>query len=86
MKILKLLFQFGQLNTSGIAQRLGTNYGITMRHLSLLEKEGVVTHRLSGKTRFFRFTNTLKARAIMKLLEEWGVIPTIGETVLRLRI
>jgi DNA-binding transcriptional ArsR family regulator len=71
MKILKLLFQFGQLNTSSIAHRLGTNYETAMRHLSLLEKEGVVTQRLSGKTRFFRFANTLKARVAMKLLEEW---------------
>jgi len=71
MRILKLLFQYGQLNTSGIAQRLGTNYETAIRHLSLLEKEGVVTQRLSGKTRFFRFTKTLKAQALMKLLEEW---------------
>jgi DNA-binding transcriptional ArsR family regulator len=72
MKILKLLFKLRQLNISDIAHRLGTNYATTLRHLVLLEKEGVVTERLSGKTRFFRFTNTLKARAIMKLLEEWN--------------
>jgi predicted ArsR family transcriptional regulator len=71
MRILKLLFQYGQLNTSGIAQRLGTNYETAIRHLSLLEKEGVVAQRLSGKTRFFRFTRSLKARAVMKLLDEW---------------
>ena len=35
-----------------------------MRHLAPLEEEGVVTQRLSGRTRFFRFTNTLKARAV----------------------
>ena len=71
MKTLKLLFQCGQLNTSSIAQRLGTNYKTAIRHLSLLEKEGVVTQHASGKTRFFRFANTLKAQAVMKLLEEW---------------
>jgi len=43
----------------------------TLRHLTLLEKEGMVIQRLSGKTRFFRLSNTLKARAVMKLLEEW---------------
>jgi DNA-binding transcriptional ArsR family regulator len=72
MRILKLLFQYGQLNASGIAHRLGTNYETAIKHLSLLKKEGVVTERLSGKTRFFRFTKTLKAQAVMKLLEEWG--------------
>ena len=71
MRILKLLFQYGQLNTSSVAKRLGTNYETAIRHLSLLEKEGVVMQRLSGKTRVFRFTNTLKARAAMELLEEW---------------
>jgi predicted ArsR family transcriptional regulator len=66
-----MLFQCGQLNTSCIAKRLGTNYETANRHLSLLEEEGVVNQRLSGITRFFRFTGTLKARAVMKLLEEW---------------
>jgi predicted transcriptional regulator len=71
MKILKLLFKLGQLNTTDLAHRLGANYAITLRNLILLEREGIVTKRLSGKTRFFRFTNSLKARATMKLLEEW---------------
>jgi DNA-binding transcriptional ArsR family regulator len=71
MRILKLLFKLGQLNTSELAHRLGTNYTTTQKHLSVLEKEGFVTQRVSGKTRFFRFTKTLKARAVMKLLEEW---------------
>jgi predicted ArsR family transcriptional regulator len=71
MKILKLLFKLGQLNTTDLAHRLGTNYETTRRHLALLEREGVVIQRASGKTRFFRFANTLKARAVTKLLEEW---------------
>jgi DNA-binding transcriptional ArsR family regulator len=71
MRILKLLFKLRQLNTSDLAHRLGVNYATTLRHLSLLKNEGVVEERLSGKTRFFRFTNTIKARAVMKLLEEW---------------
>jgi len=71
MKILKLLFNLGQLNTSDLAHRLGANYATTLRHLALLEKEGLVTQRLSGRTKFFRFANSLKAQAIMKLLEKW---------------
>jgi len=71
MKILKLLFQLGQLNTSDLAHRLGTNYETTIHHLALLEKEALVIQRLSGKTRFFRLSNTLKARAVTKLFEEW---------------
>jgi DNA-binding transcriptional ArsR family regulator len=70
-KILKLLFKFGQLNTSDLAHRLGANYETTLRHLALLEEEGVVKQRLSGRIRFFRFANTLKAKATLRLLEEW---------------
>jgi DNA-binding transcriptional ArsR family regulator len=71
MRILKLLFKLGQLNTSDLAHKLGANYATTLGHLSLLKSEGIVTERLSGKTRFFRFTKTLKAQAVMRLLEEW---------------
>ncbi len=71
MKILKLLFQYVQLNTSDLAHRLRTNYETTLSHLALLEKEEVIIQRLSGKTRFFRFANTLKARSTIRLLEEW---------------
>jgi DNA-binding transcriptional ArsR family regulator len=71
MRILKLLFKLGQLNTSDLAHRLGANYATTLGHLSLLKSEGIIAERLSGKTRFFRFTKTLKAQAVMRLLEEW---------------
>jgi len=71
MRLLKILFKLGQLNTSDLAHKLGANYATTLSHLTLLKKEGVVTERLSGKTRFFRFTKTLKARAVLRLLDEW---------------
>ena len=72
MKILKLLYNLGQLKISDLEKRLGASYTITMQHLTLLEKEGVITQRLSGRIRFFRFANTLKARAVQRLLEEWN--------------
>jgi predicted ArsR family transcriptional regulator len=71
MTILKLLFKVGQLNTSDLAHTLGANYEITLRHLALLEKESTVAQQLSGKTRFFRFANTLKAKATLRVLEDW---------------
>jgi predicted ArsR family transcriptional regulator len=71
MKILKLLFQYGQLNTSDMVRKLRVNYKLTVEHLELLASEGVVEHRNSGRTRFFRFANTSQARATAKLLEEW---------------
>jgi DNA-binding transcriptional ArsR family regulator len=71
MRILKLLFQCGQLNTMDLARRLGANYTSTLRHLILLKNEDVVVERVSGRTRFFRFKNSLKAQVVSKLLEEW---------------
>jgi DNA-binding transcriptional ArsR family regulator len=71
MKILKLLFELRQLNTSDLAHRLGTNYETTRRHLDLLKREGIIIQRLSGRTRFFRYANTVKAEAVLRLLEEW---------------
>jgi DeoR/GlpR family transcriptional regulator of sugar metabolism len=71
MKILKFLFQLGQLNTSDLAHRLGTNYETAIRNLTLLEKEGVITQRLSGRTRFFRFAETEKVKVTIKLLDKW---------------
>ena len=72
MKILKLLYKLRQVKTSDFQKRLNASYTITIQHLTVLEREGVVTQRLSGRTRFFRFANTLKARAVQKLLQEWN--------------
>jgi Mn-dependent DtxR family transcriptional regulator len=80
MKILKLLFQYGQLNTSHIARRIGVNYETALTSLRLLEKEDLIKHRLSGKTRFFRLTNSSKAKAIIKLLQTWENKQSNSET------
>jgi len=71
IKILKLLLKLGQLTPSVMAKRVGTNYASTRKHLELLEKENMVEQRLSGRTRYFRFANSVKAQATKKLLEEW---------------
>jgi len=71
MKVLKLLFVCGQMNTSDIAERLNVNYKLALGHLELLERETVVQHRLSGRIKYFRFTNTAKAQAVLKVLEIW---------------
>jgi predicted ArsR family transcriptional regulator len=71
MKVLKLLFVYGQMNPSDIAGRLNVNYKLALRHLELLEKEELVEHRISGRIRYFRFKNSIKARATTDLLEVW---------------
>ena len=72
LKVLKLLFVYGQMNPSDIAERLKVNYKLALGHLELLEKETVVQHRLSGRIKYFRFASTVKAQATMKLLEAWN--------------
>ena len=71
MKVLVLLFRFGQMHTSAVAERLGASYGQALSHLEFLEREGVVEHRLSGRTKYFRFTNSVKALATIRIVEEW---------------
>ena len=41
---------------------------------ALLETEGVIEQRLSGRIRYFRFANTLKAQAVAKLLKKWDYL------------
>jgi hypothetical protein len=54
MRILKLLFQFRQLNTSCIAQRLGTNYTTTIRSIMLLQKVLQPQIKIVRKKLFFK--------------------------------
>ena len=53
---------------------LGTRMRATMKHLDLLESETIIQHRVSGTMKFFRCANTLKARATMRLMEEWSSV------------
>jgi DNA-binding transcriptional ArsR family regulator len=72
MKILKILWQVGELNISGIARRLGVNYGTTNKHLKELENEGIVQHKRFGRIRIYRLNkHSPKTEAIRNLLEVW---------------
>jgi len=72
MKILKILSEVGELNISGIARRLGVNYGTTNKHLRVLENEGIVQHKRFGRIRIYRLNqHSPKTKAIQNLLEVW---------------
>jgi len=72
MKILKILSEVGELNISGIARRLGVNYGTTNKHLKVLENEGIVQHKRFGRIRIYRLNEySPKTKAIQNLLEVW---------------
>jgi DNA-binding transcriptional ArsR family regulator len=72
MKILKLLFQLGQLNVSDIARRIKMNYTATDEHLRLLESEGILKEHTYGRIRLYRFNEaTEKAKAVQNLIQVW---------------
>jgi predicted transcriptional regulator len=72
VKILKILSQMGELNVSEIARRTGSNYKITIKHLKILESEGILQHKRFGRIHLYRFSeNSPKARAIQNLIEIW---------------
>jgi DNA-binding transcriptional ArsR family regulator len=72
MKILKLLFQLGQLNVSDIARRIKTNYTATDEHLRLLESEGILKEYTYGRIRLYRLNETSeRAKAVQNLIQVW---------------
>ncbi len=72
MKILKLLDRMHELNVSEIAHRLGVNYTVAMKHLRVLEEEGVLQHKMFGRIRLYRLNDSSpKTKAIQRLIEAW---------------
>ncbi len=72
LRILKLLFDIGELNVSEIARRTGNSYKKTLEHLEILEREGILEHKNYGRIRLYRFNlASEKSRAVQKLIENW---------------
>ncbi|MEM2319187.1 MAG: winged helix-turn-helix domain-containing protein [Candidatus Bathyarchaeia archaeon] len=72
LKILRILYQVGGLNVSEIARRVGANHKATLRHLEILENEGLLSHKTFGRVKIYRFKEgSQKATAIQKFFEEW---------------
>ncbi len=71
MKILKLIYQLGQLNVSDLARRIKMNYTATAGHLKVLEKEGIIEPRVYGRVHMYRFGDSYKAKAVAALIEAW---------------
>ena len=72
MKILKLIYQLGQLNVSDVARRLKLNYTSTSEHLKILESEGILQKRTYGRVRMYRFNEgSAKAKAVQNLIDAW---------------
>ncbi len=59
------------MHTSDIAGKLRISYNMALNHLDLFEKENVIKHSMYGRVRYFRFTDSTKAKAIKELLDLW---------------
>jgi DNA-binding transcriptional ArsR family regulator len=71
VKILKLIYQLGQLNVSDVARRIKMNYTATSEHLKLLEAEGILSARVYGRVHMYRFSDSERAKAVAALIEVW---------------
>ncbi len=72
MKILKVIYQLGQLNVSDVARRLKLNFASTSEHLKILESEGILQERTYGRVRMYRLDEgSAKAKAVVALIEAW---------------
>jgi len=72
MKILKILFNVGELNVSEIARRLRINYLSANNHLKILEDEGIVQRKMFGRIRLYRVNEqSPKTKALQNLIDAW---------------
>ncbi len=72
MKLLRILAQVSELNSSDIARRLGVNYKTASGHLRVLEEEGILQHKTFGRIRLYRFKErSPKAKIVQTFIEEW---------------
>ncbi|MGD6807975.1 MAG: helix-turn-helix domain-containing protein [Candidatus Bathyarchaeia archaeon] len=71
MKILKLIYQLGQLNVSDLARRINMNYTATSGHLKILEQEKIIAARVYGRVHMYRISESERAKAVVALIEAW---------------
>ncbi len=72
IRILKALYNVGELNVSEMARKLKINYLSASRHVKFLEEAGILQHKMFGRIRLYRFNeHSKKAKAIENLIEAW---------------
>jgi predicted transcriptional regulator len=72
IRILKILFNVGELNVSEIARRLKINYVSASKQMKVLEDEGILQHKMFGRIRLYRVNEqSPKAKAVQNLIDIW---------------
>ncbi len=72
IRILKLIYQLGSLNTSDIARRANSNFTLTSENLKILAAEGILHEHVYGRVHMYRFNeDSAKAKAVQNLIDAW---------------
>jgi predicted transcriptional regulator len=72
MKIILLLLELCQLDTSSIADKLKINYSAACKNLEILENAGILVHRSFGRIRQYRIDeHSARASVVKALAEAW---------------
>jgi len=70
-KVLKTIYDYGEVNISRIARETGLNYEYVKRYLSELKKMGIINERAFGRAKLYSINYTSsKALLIRDLLRE----------------
>jgi len=68
VRVILALWKYGELHTTELAHRLGTNYRLLMRHIGVLSRYGVVEERRIGRLRLVKLSNKAHVIELAKAL------------------
>lgn len=72
IKILKLLASKSEMSITSIISKTKLNHSIVLKHLNILEINGLIQEKRFGRIRIYRFrTEDIKARSLKKVMEIW---------------
>jgi len=72
IKILRVLYNLGELNIRRICQKIGSAHPIVKKNLGLMEEMGLVKCKQYGKVKLYSLNdNNPKVKALTNLFEAW---------------
>ena len=73
-KILKVIYDYGEVNISRIARETGLNYSYVRKYLNELKSAGIVNERIFGRAKMYSINYTsskaLLVRDLLRVLDE----------------
>jgi len=68
VKVILILWKYGELHTTELAHKLGTNYRLLLRHIEVLSRYGVIEERRIGRLRLVKLSNKAHVIELAKAL------------------